>query len=54
MVTSDSTQIIDPEFGFYGPMGFDIGAFLGNLVLAFYSQDGHANKDNDREVCMSK
>ncbi|KAG6515989.1 hypothetical protein ZIOFF_026435 [Zingiber officinale] len=50
MVTNDSTQVIDPEFAFYGPMGFDIGAFLGNLILAFFSQDGHANKDNDREA----
>uniref|UniRef100_A0A803NNB2 S-methyl-5-thioribose kinase n=1 Tax=Cannabis sativa TaxID=3483 RepID=A0A803NNB2_CANSA len=27
MVTHDSTQVIDPEFCAYGPMGFDIGAF---------------------------
>lgn len=53
MVTSDSTQVIDPEFAFYGPMGFDIGAFLGNLVLAFFAQDGHADKGNDRQVCLS-
>lgn len=51
MVTHDSTQVIDPEFAFYGPMGFDIGAFLGNLILAFYAQDGHANDQNDRKVC---
>ncbi|KAM0012816.1 putative S-methyl-5-thioribose kinase [Helianthus debilis subsp. tardiflorus] len=43
MVTQDSTQVIDPEFAFYGPMGFDIGAFLGNLFLAYFAQDGHAN-----------
>ncbi|TQE09435.1 hypothetical protein C1H46_004928 [Malus baccata] len=49
MVTHDSTQVIDPEFAFYGPMGFDIGAFLGNLILAFYAQDGHANDQNDRK-----
>ncbi|KAJ6830648.1 methylthioribose kinase 1 [Iris pallida] len=49
MVTADSTQVIDPEFAFYGPMGFDIGAFLGNLILAFFSQDGHAGQGNDRE-----
>ncbi|XP_047325764.1 methylthioribose kinase [Impatiens glandulifera] len=49
MVTQDSTQVIDPEFGFYGPMGFDIGAFLGNLILAFFAQDGHANQENDRK-----
>ena len=48
MVTIDSTQIIDPEFGFYGPMGFDIGAFLGNLILAYFAQDGHADQANDK------
>ncbi|KAL6651834.1 hypothetical protein ACP70R_010759 [Stipagrostis hirtigluma subsp. patula] len=50
MVTPDSTQVIDPEFGFYGPMGFDIGAFLGNLVLAYFAQDGHADQANDRKA----
>nr|CAD1823096.1 unnamed protein product [Ananas comosus var. bracteatus] len=50
MVTSDSTQVIDPEFAFYGPMGYDIGAFLGNLILAYFSQDGHANEGNDRKA----
>ena len=55
MVTPDSTQVIDPEFAFYGPMGFDIGAFLGNLILAFFAQDGHADEQNDRKVsdCLS-
>ncbi|GMH02837.1 hypothetical protein Nepgr_004676 [Nepenthes gracilis] len=48
MVTHDSTQVIDPEFAFYGPMGFDIGAFLGNLILAYFAQDGHASQANDR------
>lgn len=52
MVTPESTQVIDPEFGFYAPMGFDVGAFIGNLILAFYAQDGHANQGNDRKVCV--
>ncbi|XP_057964629.1 methylthioribose kinase-like [Malania oleifera] len=50
MVTTDSTQVIDPEFSFYGPIGFDIGAFLGNLILAFFAQDGHADLGNDRKA----
>ena len=41
MVTPDDTRIIDPEFAVYGPMGFDTGAFLANLLLAFFAQDGH-------------
>ncbi|XP_011624437.1 methylthioribose kinase isoform X2 [Amborella trichopoda] len=48
MVTANSTQVFDPEFAFYGPMGFDVGAFLGNLILAFYAQDGHANTRIER------
>ncbi|XP_017971154.1 PREDICTED: methylthioribose kinase [Theobroma cacao] len=50
MVTRDSTQVIDPEFAFYGPMGYDIGAFIGNLILAFFAQDGHADQGNDRKI----
>ncbi|GLU09149.1 hypothetical protein SLE2022_260230 [Rubroshorea leprosula] len=50
MVTPNSTQVIDPEFAFYGPMGFDVGAFIGNLILAFFAQDGHANQGNDRKA----
>jgi 5-methylthioribose kinase len=33
------TYVIDPEFAFYGPMGFDIGALIGNLYLAFFAQE---------------
>ena len=42
MCTETTTFAIDHEFAFYGPMGFDIGAFLANLLLAFYSQSGWA------------
>ena len=48
MVTQDDTRVIDPEFAFYGPMGFDTGAFVGNLLLNFFSQDGHATEADDR------
>ncbi|MDX5594578.1 S-methyl-5-thioribose kinase [Pseudovibrio sp. SPO723] len=41
MVTEDETKVIDPEFGFYGPMAFDIGNYIGNLFFAFYAQPGH-------------
>ena len=43
MLTATDTRVIDPEFAFYGPMGFDVGAVLGNLFLAYFSQGGHAN-----------
>jgi 5-methylthioribose kinase len=36
MVTERETLVIDPEFAFYGPMGFDLGAVLGNLVMGYW------------------
>lgn len=48
MVTEDDTRVIDPEFAFYGPMGFDIGALMANLLLAYFSQKGHASAGDDR------
>lgn len=38
MCTPESSLVIDPEFAYYGPMGFDIGSFLANLFLAYFSQ----------------
>ncbi len=49
MVTDSETYAIDPEFAFYGPMGFDIGALLGNLYLAFFAQSGHEAKAGARD-----
>lgn len=40
MVNQDETKVIDPEFAFYGPMGFDVGLLLANFFLAYYSQAG--------------
>ncbi len=48
MVTEGDTRVIDPEFAFYGPIGFDLGAFFGNLLLSWYSQPGHSTPDDDR------
>jgi len=48
MVTEDSTKVIDPEFVMYGPMGFDTGAVIGNLLLSYFSQAGHAEAPGAR------
>lgn len=48
MVTPEETRIIDPEFAFMGPMGFDLGAILGNLWLNYFAQDGHASPGSPR------
>ncbi|MBY4640976.1 S-methyl-5-thioribose kinase [Gluconacetobacter entanii] len=33
MATATDTRVIDGEFAIYGPIGFDCGMFVGNLVL---------------------
>ncbi len=32
MVNTEDTYIIDPEFAFIGPFGFDIGALIANMI----------------------
>lgn len=44
---AEDTRVIDPEFAFYGPMGFDIGTTLANLWLSHFSQDGHPGADGE-------
>lgn len=40
MATESSAFVIDSEFAFYGPMGFDIGALLANLMLNYFASFG--------------
>jgi len=42
MVTAEDTRVIDPEFAFYGPMGFDVGAIVANLFMAYFAQAAQA------------
>ncbi len=44
MLTPEDTRVIDPEFAFMGPMGFDVGAVIGNLLIAYFAQEGHEGK----------
>ncbi|NQZ09192.1 MAG: S-methyl-5-thioribose kinase [Algicola sp.] len=48
MTNQTETYVIDPEFAFYGPMGFDVGAVIGNLYIAYFSHAylSHASQDS--------
>lgn len=43
MINENETKVIDPEFAFYGPMGFDVGLLLANFFMGFFSQAGHGS-----------
>ncbi len=38
-VRPDSTKVIDPEFAYYGPMGYDTGNVIANLLFAWANAD---------------
>ncbi len=37
MINKQETYVIDSEFAFVGPMGFDIGALIANLIMSWIS-----------------
>ncbi|NOU51198.1 S-methyl-5-thioribose kinase [Pseudoalteromonas sp. JBTF-M23] len=41
-VDDKHAKVIDPEFGFFGPIGFDLGSFIGNLLLNYCAQNARA------------
>jgi 5-methylthioribose kinase len=49
MVTENETRVIDPEFAFYGPMGFDVGAIISNLLMSYLASAGHERTKGDRQ-----
>ncbi|MFB5677782.1 S-methyl-5-thioribose kinase [Paenibacillus terreus] len=52
-ITEESTKVIDPEFAYYGPMGFDIGAVIANLLLNLAAQIGWKQDEADRRSHQS-
>ncbi|MFC0141196.1 S-methyl-5-thioribose kinase [Erwinia mallotivora] len=39
-VAEGRLKVIDAEFGFYGPIGFDVGSALGNLMINYCALPG--------------
>lgn len=46
MLNQDDTYVIDPEFSFVGPFGFDIGALIGNLTMSYTSHIAQKSDEN--------
>jgi 5-methylthioribose kinase len=54
MINQTETIVIDPEFAFYGPMGFDIGAVIGNLFLNYAAQEARMKDDEAKRLDFQK
>ncbi|WP_338753113.1 S-methyl-5-thioribose kinase [Bacillus sp. FJAT-52991] len=48
-VKEDSTKIIDPEFAFYGPAGYDVGNVVANLIFAYVHSEYTIEESGMRE-----
>lgn len=48
-VNQESTKVIDPEFAFYGPMAYDIGALVANLIMNYVSTQARIEPGEKRE-----
>ena len=46
-VNDSKTKVIDPEFAFYGPIGYDVGNVVGNLFFSYiYTEIMGENRDD--------
>ena len=52
-IKEDSTKIIDPEFAFYGPAGYDVGNVIANLIFAYENAEARIENPNEREEYKS-
>lgn len=48
-INQEHTYIFDPEFAFYGPMGYDIGNVIANLLFAWCNGDADIEEPEKRE-----
>lgn len=44
-INKEDTKVFDPEFAFYGPIGYDLGNVIANLEFAWCN--GHAKKNDE-------
>ncbi|MBV8661687.1 MAG: S-methyl-5-thioribose kinase, partial [Hyphomicrobiales bacterium] len=47
MAIPEQTKVIDGEFAWVGPSGFDVGHFLAHLVIAWFAKPFHGGAANE-------
>ena len=51
-VTPERTCILDPEFAFYGPVGYDTGNFIANMIFAYANGLCTMEEGKDKETYL--
>ena len=44
-INDEDTRVFDPEFAFYGPMGYDIGNVIANMIFAWCNGDAYGETE---------
>jgi 5-methylthioribose kinase len=52
-VTENQTKVIDAEFAFYGPAGYDVGNIIANLIFAYVNGEQTIDDPIERESYTS-
>ncbi|MDP2791787.1 MAG: S-methyl-5-thioribose kinase [Rectinemataceae bacterium] len=58
-VKEDSTKVIDPEFAYFGPIGYDVGNVIGNFCFAWANAqvtmgEGATGANSDASAAVGK
>ncbi len=54
MVKDNSAKVIDAEFAFYGPVGFDIGLYWANYFLSYFSHTGNIAIQSELKAAIAQ
>lgn len=52
-IKEDSTKVIDPEFAFYGPAGYDVGNVVAHLIFAYANAKFTIEDENTKNEYMN-
>ena len=54
LVQNNTAKVIDAEFAFYGPVGFDLGLYWANYLLSYFSHQGTLDVQSALKTAIAK
>ena len=54
LVENNTAKVIDAEFAFYGPVGFDLGLYWANYLLSYFSHQDTVDAQSALKAAIAK
>ena len=54
LVQNNTAKVIDAEFAFYGPIGFDLGLYWANYLLSYFSHQDTLDVQSSLKAAIAK